>query len=364
MAKSEKKSGIVKNTLVMLIATFVCVLLLAVVNQVTAKPIKEAEVAARAESYKVVYPTAEKFSEVENTQEMLEKSAELLSGAGYDGCFINDVLAVNDASGAVVGYVVASVSPNGYGGEYQVAVGITAQGKLTGMGVISHTETAGLGSKTADPEFTDQFKDLNAAAVEYVKSGADSSNNEIDAISGATISSAAATEAVNAAITFYQANFAGGIQPAEKADPMETAFPGADLSTLAPVEVSNAQGENYTVEEVNEVPGQGFIITVTAHNAYHDDLTIALGIGNDGIIKGYAAVENNETKGLGDQCGSEEFSAQFAGLKADKVTHVPTGADSAKNEIDALAAATVTTDAVITAVNGAVDYYNTQLKGE
>lgn len=364
MANKEKKSGIVANTLVMLVAALVCVTLLAVVNQITRGPIKDAEVAARAESYAMVYAGAGSFEEVENTEEMLEKSPELLASAGYEGCFVNDVLAVKDSSGSDAGYVIAATSPNGYGGEIQVAIGINADGKLTGMGVITHTETAGLGSKTAEPDFTNQFKDLSASKIEYSKSGADKTKNEIDAIGGATISSAAVTEAVNAAIVFYQENFAGGIQAEPEIDPVEESFPDADLSTVKDVEVVPTETKAYTVNEVKEVPSHGYVITVTAHEAYHGDLKIAVAIGTDGIIKKYVAVENNETKGLGDQCGSPEFAKQFEGLKADKVTKVPSGANPENNEIDALASATITTNAVLAAVNGAVDYYNAQLKGE
>lgn len=364
MAKTDKKPGIVMNTVVLVIATLVCVALLATVNQITAEPIKEAEVAARAQSYAAVYPGAEKFSEPENTQEMLDKAPDMLASAGYEGCYINDVLAVNDASGNVAGYVIAATSPNGYGGEMQAAVGITKDGKLTGMGLVSHSETAGLGSKAGDPEFTDQFKGLNASKIEYYKSGANADNNEIDAISGATISTGAATEAVNAAIAFYQDNFAGGVQTEEKADPLELAFPGVDVSSLSAREVQQGDGENYTVNEVYEVEAQGYIITATAHNGYHGDIKIALGIGSDGIIKGYGVIEHGETRNLGDQCASEEFGAQFTGLKASQVKSVASGADKGNNEIDAIASATITTNAVLEAVNAAADYYNAELKGE
>ena len=112
---AKKKSGIILNTIVLVIVTLVCVALLAVVNQITRGPIEQAEINARAEIYKVVYPDADAFAEADNTTEMLEKSAEVMKNAGYDGCFANDVLSVTDADGSVVGYVIAATSPNGYG---------------------------------------------------------------------------------------------------------------------------------------------------------------------------------------------------------------------------------------------------------
>ena len=69
MAEKKKKSSVLVNTLVLLVVTFVAVLLLAVVNQVTRGPIAQAEINARAEIYKVVYPDAENFAEAEDTDE-------------------------------------------------------------------------------------------------------------------------------------------------------------------------------------------------------------------------------------------------------------------------------------------------------
>lgn len=144
---AKKKSSILMNTLVLFVVTFIAVLALAVVNQVTKEPIAQAEINARAEVYKVVYPGAENFEEIENSKSLIEGSAEMLSGAGYDGCFVNDALAVTDAGGNIQGYVIAATSPSGYGGDLQAAVGITKDGKITGYSIVSHSETAGLGSQ-------------------------------------------------------------------------------------------------------------------------------------------------------------------------------------------------------------------------
>lgn len=363
MAEKKKKSSVLVNTLVLLVVTFVSVLLLAVVNQVTKEPIAQAEINARAEIYKVVYPDAENFAEDENRAEMLENSAQLLESEGYTGCSINDFLVVEDSSKAVKGYVIAATSPNGYGGDIQIALGITKDGEITGFDVVSNSETAGLGSRCTEPEFKDQFAGKPASALEYTKSGA-SADNEIDAISGATITTNAVTEAANCAIVFYQENFGGGVEETEESDPMEKAFPGADLNSLADVEVKDGNGEDYTVDEVKEVSGEGYIVVVTAHNGYDGDLQVALGIGNDDTIKGFAAITCNETPPLGGQCTSDEFAQQFADMKLGEVSYVASGADKNNSEIDAISGATITTNAVITAVNGAVDYYNAELKGE
>ena len=214
---AKKKSGVLVNTIALLAVTFVCVTLLAVVNQITRGPIEQAEIDARAQAYSAVYPSAPGFAEVENTREILDSSAELLANSGYSGCSINDVLSVTDNSGAVQGYVVSATSPSGYGGDLQIAVGITKEGKLTGFDVISHSETPGFGAKSTEPEFKSQFAGKPALKLSYSKTGA-ASETEFDAISGATITSGAVEEAVNSAIVFYQENFAGGVQTSEKGE--------------------------------------------------------------------------------------------------------------------------------------------------
>ncbi len=201
----NKKSNMFKNTLILVVITLVAVAALAVVNQITKEPIAQAEINQKAEAYKVVYADAVGFDEIDGLDKMIENSAMLFDDNGLSGCTVSDALAVKDANGNVEGYVISSTSLNGYGGEIQVAIGIK-NGKLTGLTVISNSETPGLGSKCTESDFQNQFKNKSAEILSYTKSGA-SSDTEIDAISGATITTSAVTEAVNAAIVFYQSNF-------------------------------------------------------------------------------------------------------------------------------------------------------------
>lgn len=207
----KQKSAALTNTVVLVAVTFTAILALSVVYQITKGPIEQAEIDARAEIYKVVYPEAAGFAQVDDTESLLAGSADLLAEAGCSGCLINDVLAVVDPAGGsrtAKGYVVAATSPGGYGGDIQIAVGITAEGILTGCSVVTHSETAGLGSKCAEPAFTGQFAGKKAESLVYSKTGA-AAENEIDAVGGATITTEAVTEAVNAAIAFYKIHLKG-----------------------------------------------------------------------------------------------------------------------------------------------------------
>lgn len=330
----KKKSNILINTLVLLVVTFICVALLAVVNQITRGPIEQAEINARAETYKSVYPNAVNFAVIDGTDEMLEKAPDVLASAGYSGCFINDVLSVTDASGAVEGYVIAVTSPSGYGGNLQVAIGVTKDGKLTGFDPISHSETPGFGSRCGDDEFKNQFAGMPATKLEYSKTGA-TGENQFDAISGATITTNAVTEAVNSAIVFYQENFAGGVKD---------------------------KAQNVTVDSAEEVDG-GYKITVTTTKGFAGKITLAVEIGADATLKSFNVLSSNETPGYGAKAQETDYAAQFVGLKADKIVSVATGANKDNNEIDAISGATFTTKAIDMAVNEAIKYYQENYGG-
>jgi len=206
---SKQKSGMIKNVISIFLITLVSVLLLAVVNQVTKDPIAQAEVNARNEVYRQVFTDAKDFEEVMKEDEIAKNGEKALKDAGITTCEINHVMAAVDGD-KKLGYVIASTSKSGYGGEIQIAVGITAEGEITGFNVIKHSETAGLGAKAKeDPAFAEQFKGKSANEnIEFVKGGG-ATGNQIDAISGATITTNAVTEATNSAIAFYNSCLKG-----------------------------------------------------------------------------------------------------------------------------------------------------------
>lgn len=208
---SEKKSSILTNTIVILLVTFVAVAGLAVVYQVTKEPIAQAEAKAKAAVYEAVFTEADRFTEVENADALIAGAQAAIENAELGDCSVNEVLTANGANGEALGYVIAATSPNGYGGDIQIAVGISNEGVITGFNVISNNETAGLGSKCTNSDFTAQFEGKNAEMLKYTKTGA-TADDEIDAISGATRTTNAVTQAVNTAIIFYQENFAENVK--------------------------------------------------------------------------------------------------------------------------------------------------------
>lgn len=104
--------------------------------------------------------------------------------------------------GSTVGYCVG-VAPMGFGGAIEIIVGIDNNGNVTGINIVSDSETPGLGSKAKDELFKGQYNGKSTSAPLAVIKNGEPKDNEIVAISGATITSDAVTKGVNAAIEIY-----------------------------------------------------------------------------------------------------------------------------------------------------------------
>lgn len=165
-------------TLVLFVICFVATLLLGMTNSVTAPIIEKLAIETEIKSRQTVFPDAVSFGEAK---------------ISADGTSVVEAL---DAQGKKIGYVVVN-STKGYGGDISVMTGVDAEGKVTGVNILSHAETAGLGANATTEKFRNQFINLVAGiTVSKDKAG----ENSIDALTGATITSRAVTDAVNAAI--------------------------------------------------------------------------------------------------------------------------------------------------------------------
>ena len=199
---------IIKNTLILTVITVVSGLLLGLVYDIAKEPIATAQENTRQEAFHSVLPDAASFEEYEGYD--AEKAGELLRENGYDPDEISGAVTGKDGSGETVGYVVNVISHEGYAGDIEISVGIAADGTVTGIEMLSISETAGLGMKAAEADFKDQFKDRKVEKFSYTKSG-ESGDDMIDAISGATITTNAVTNAVDAALVYYQNELGGGV---------------------------------------------------------------------------------------------------------------------------------------------------------
>ena len=125
----------------------------------------------------------------------------------YGSVAVETVLKAVDAGGNQLGYVITALSNDSYGGAIKLSVGLKEDGTITGIEFLEINDTPGLGLKAKEPEFKSQFAGKKAEALSVTKSGS-GSDNEIAAISGATITSSATTNAVNAAL-YYLHNCIG-----------------------------------------------------------------------------------------------------------------------------------------------------------
>lgn len=199
--------GIVKNTLILTAITVVAGSLLGLVYEVTKEPIAAAEQKAKEEAYYTVLPAKSYIL----YDEFDKQDADIpLTEAGYKNDEIDEVAVAKSASGATIGYVITVTSHEGYGGDIVLSVGVSKDGTVTGMELLTISETAGLGMRANEPEFKKQFRDRQVEKFVYSKTG-EKESNRIDALSGATITTNAVTNAVNAALVYFQNElYAGG----------------------------------------------------------------------------------------------------------------------------------------------------------
>ena len=198
---------IVKNTLILTAITVVSGLLLGVVYDITKEPIAQARENTKQEAYRAVISDASSFEAVDFDA---DSASSLLSENGYTSDEITEVVEGTDDSGETVGYVISVQSGEAYDGTLELSVGIATDGTVKGVEMLDISETAGLGMKADEAEFKDQFKDKNVEKFTYTKTGEDG-DDMIDAISGATITTNAVTNAVDSALVYYQ-NELGGSQ--------------------------------------------------------------------------------------------------------------------------------------------------------
>lgn len=193
-----------KNTGILLAITLIAGLLLGLVYQVTKNPIAEQEAKAKQEACQEVFQDAASFGMIG-----VESVADVgWNEEGYAQESIDEVMEAKDASGELLGYVITVTTKEGYGGDIQFSIGVRLDGTVNGMSILSISETAGLGMR-ADEVLKPQFAGKRAEKFEYTKSGA-AAENQIDAISGATITTNAVTNGVNAGLYYFQTVLGGG----------------------------------------------------------------------------------------------------------------------------------------------------------
>lgn len=127
-------------------------------------------------------------------------TVELITGKDLRGDPISTTFYRGRQKKLLQGVAFKVISWEGYGGRIEVMVGVSPEGNITGIEIIGHAETPGLGNKITDPEFKDKFKgrNLNNTRWKVKKDGGD-----IDQITGATISPRAVVGVVKEGLEFF-----------------------------------------------------------------------------------------------------------------------------------------------------------------
>ena len=190
---------IIKNTLILVCITLVSGLLLGLVHEVTKEPIAEQERLTKENACKVVFEEADSF----DTENLLDVSdADKVLGEEYSACTIDEAIPALDADGNCIGYAITVTCSEGYGGNITLIMGVQLDGTLNGIDFLTLNETAGLGMNAKQPTFKDQFKNRTSEVLTVTKDTP--GEDDIQAISAATITSRAVTKAVNAGLTYFR----------------------------------------------------------------------------------------------------------------------------------------------------------------
>lgn len=198
---------IVKDALILTAITLIAGCLLGLVYEITKEPIAKAQEEALQKAYKTVFQEADSFEDYADFD--AEEAAAVVADCGHPDNTIESVVAAKDASGNTLGYVLTITSHAGYGGDITFSMGVKNDGTLNGYSITSISETAGLGMKAKEEKFSSQFEGKNAESYEVTK-GTAASEDQIEAISGATVTSRAMTYGVDAGLAYFRTIVEGG----------------------------------------------------------------------------------------------------------------------------------------------------------
>lgn len=285
-------------------------LLLALTNQFTQPKIEENTLVAEDAARRQVLPTADAFEDITPTP---------LPG---------NILSVYRAQNET-GFVITAYG-KGYGGDVPATVGFDMEGNITGVTFLENNETPGLGQRlVTSPAFAQQFAGLSVEVL---------GDFEVDKISGATLSTGAAATAINAASQYYLVELLGGaLSYSIPEGVMESLAPGASSFEELEIEATGTAGAYRGDDGTYIIVGQG--------TGQYGAVTAVVAIDDNGFILGLWADASDETEGLGDLVpDNRDFMTQFAGRT-----------DEDYNQVDTVANATITSNAIVEAVGYALD---------
>ena len=197
-----------KPVIALALITLIAGLALSGVYSMTKETIDAHADQAKAAAYAAVVPGAETFEHDETADAAIAALDGQVYGTKFGKAYVNEAFVAKDGSGNVVGYALSVTSGDGYDGNVTLSLGLDATGKVLGIAFTELTETPGMGMLADEPAFKDQFVDRQVTQFVHNKGGA-TGDNVIDAISGASTTSGAVVNAVNAGLDFFHTVMGG-----------------------------------------------------------------------------------------------------------------------------------------------------------
>lgn len=195
-----------KDILSITLIAIILGLLLGTVYMVTKAPIAAQEEETKNASYRAVFPEADGFKEADADLAAIRRDIE---SENLTDDAVEAIVEARSADDTLAGYVITVRASDGYAGDIVFAVGVDESGTVRGISFLELSESPGLGMKAADEgkgAFKEQFTDADARSFSVIRSSEDrSKDDQVQAIAGATITSRAVTNGVNAALIAYRA---------------------------------------------------------------------------------------------------------------------------------------------------------------
>lgn len=212
MSDRKKEGGvlsILKDTLALVLITLVAAALLGFVHEVTAEPIAKREEQDKQAAYLAIFPGASAVEESKDVPELagvLASAEELLTEEYRKAVTVDEACLVRDEAGELMGYIITVTDKKGFGGAIRMVFGYSLDGVVTGLEFLSLKETAGYGLEAEkNPEWRKQFLGVTTGLFTVTRTDAKDDvkeEGEIDALSGATITSRAVTQGMNGGLLF------------------------------------------------------------------------------------------------------------------------------------------------------------------
>lgn len=328
MKKENTALSILKLGVILLVITSVVGTIVALVFKTTEERIALNNMVS-PEDLLVVMPENESIKDVTEEKDLPEEITEMY--LAYKG---------NDE----IGYVY-KLEVMGYKDIINILIGVDKDNTLVGTKIMKQAETPGLGDLIAKEKFINQFFDKPIDENLTVVKSSPSGENEIEAVTGATVSSSSVVSAVNKGLEFHKTEVLG-----EEAEVVEE--PNIENMNLSGNEMVEVEGDQKAFKIKDGEDVTGYIIYGEGSGYYDTPIIVAVGFDfNTKTITNIMVTEEEETDGLGTVINDDGFKDLFKGN------------DAVEQEVQVYSGATLSSKGAIDGINEAIDYFNNLLQG-